>query len=1037
MQRIPPFLLLLCLSLLLWACGSEAEPKSRKPSEPALPQARYLESDDAASAQDDEELLPKAMPAAESEATESEAPKSEAAEKKHVRSWKRSQILPHQSRLKVGDKEELPQEALQVKVRIDGFRARVLLDGYYRNDRKQQFEGTFQLRLPTGATPWYLAFGKVELERKLPVLIGDVLYSPEEARKMGMLPEDVLRDRFKSFKHPKQARLLPRRKAAYAYDETVRQRVDPALMEWSGAGVFSTRVFPLEPGQLHRIVFGYDVDLSKLGSDWLYRLDLPAGKMRRSVDIELSKVPGQKVTLSTGEDPQEAEGRLYWNLSDPETRTIEVRISGPQNLALCSIDPKTGPYLAARFTPEFEAKESDLRQEEALFLLDTSLSSGPNAFPIQRKLLQAILETNADRIARFNVLFFDVGARWWMSSWAKNDAATRKALLAHTDGLSLEGATDLEAALRQAAQPSFLPASAKSSYPVFLLSDGAATWGEKAGHKLSQILKSSERVSALFAYRSGMSGTDLGMLTRLTRESGGALFAVTSEDQLAKAARAHRTAPWQLQAVECDACSDLMLAGSPTVIYPGQALTLVGRGHPKDGAEVVLKLRRGSAEQVVRCKLNARIDSELASRVYGEVATRGLEDYSWALQAEAEVYASYFRVAGPSCSLLMLESEAEYQRFGIQPQEHSYFVKKQPASQLLAQARAKLAGRLRDAKAEFQAMLTGLAKAPGLNFELAKSVQLLIDELPVESFYIASKPLTPKLLTWKDISGKLSEQLASRKLDYDNVSAEAKRRFDLAGAADAIRALSSLIENRPGDLVLLRDVAYSTEAWGRGDKAYHLLRTLAEKRPYEPVNWLGLARCLRSMQAEELALLYYEICLAGTWHERFGEFRKIATMEYLHLLRKLSKEGKRSRVLDYAKNRQESLGREFKLDRADLLVVIEWNTGNSDIDLHVWEPGGEHCYYEHPRTKIGGRLTRDVTQGYGPEMYVLPQAQHGVYQIKAHYFARRRNRASARSKVLVTIYEDWGGKYEKLTRKTIKLEENKQIHEVARVQIDK
>ena len=57
-----------------------------------------------------------------------------------------------------------------------------------------------------------------------------------------------------------------------------------------------------------------------------------------------------------------------------------------------------------------------------------------------------------------------------------------------------------------------------------------------------------------------------------------------------------------------------------------------------------------------------------------------LEDYSWALQDEAEVYASYFRVAGPSCSLLMLESEADYERFGIRPEDHSYVVKKQPAT---------------------------------------------------------------------------------------------------------------------------------------------------------------------------------------------------------------------------------------------------------------------------------------------------------------------------------------------------------------------
>ena len=39
-------------------------------------------------------------------------------------------------------------------------------------------------------------------------------------------------------------------------------------------------------------------------------------------------------------------------------------------------------------------------------------------------------------------------------------------------------------------------------------------------------------------------------------------------------------------------------------------------------------------------------------------------------------------------------------------------------------------------------------------------------------------------------------------------------------------------------------------------------------------------------------------------------------------------------------------------------------------------------------TQSGGKLTQDVTQGYGPEMYVLPSAPAGRYQIRAHYFAQ-------------------------------------------------
>src|SRR5262245_55178339 len=56
--------------------------------------------------------------------------------------WKRSQIVPNATRLMVGEREELPLKTMQAKVTIDGFRARVVLDYVYANDRDRQLEGS-------------------------------------------------------------------------------------------------------------------------------------------------------------------------------------------------------------------------------------------------------------------------------------------------------------------------------------------------------------------------------------------------------------------------------------------------------------------------------------------------------------------------------------------------------------------------------------------------------------------------------------------------------------------------------------------------------------------------------------------------------------------------------------------------------------------------------------------------------------------------------------------------------------------------------
>ncbi|MHC4249143.1 MAG: hypothetical protein ACYS9X_08455, partial [Planctomycetota bacterium] len=76
------------------------------------------------------------------------AKKAKDARARRVKTWKRVEATPNTSRLLIGDKEELELKGLQANVRVDGFRARVVLDLFYYNDRDRQFEGTFKLRLP-------------------------------------------------------------------------------------------------------------------------------------------------------------------------------------------------------------------------------------------------------------------------------------------------------------------------------------------------------------------------------------------------------------------------------------------------------------------------------------------------------------------------------------------------------------------------------------------------------------------------------------------------------------------------------------------------------------------------------------------------------------------------------------------------------------------------------------------------------------------------------------------------------------------------
>lgn len=65
----------------------------------------------------------------------------------------------------------------------------------------------------------------------------------------------------------------------------------------------------------------------------------------------------------------------------------------------------------------------------------------------------------------------------------------------------------------------------------------------------------------------------------------------------------------------------------------------------------------------------------------------------------------------------------------------------------------------------------------------------------------------------------------------------------------------------------------------------------------------------------------------------------------------------------------------------EIEVVLWWNTPTSDIDLHAWNPAGEHCYYGNPVIS-DGFLDIDDVEGYGPETFAVQTANTGVYEIQ-------------------------------------------------------
>ena len=69
-----------------------------------------------------------------------------------------------------------------------------------------------------------------------------------------------------------------------------------------------------------------------------------------------------------------------------------------------------------------------------------------------------------------------------------------------------------------------------------------------------------------------------------------------------------------------------------------------------------------------------------------------------------------------------------------------------------------------------------------------------------------------------------------------------------------------------------------------------------------------------------------------------------------------------------------------------LRFTLTWETDANDVDLHVRDGNGGHAFYKGSALKSGGRLLDDLTDGYGPEMFVVEDPQAFPYKLSAHYY---------------------------------------------------
>ncbi len=288
--------------------------------------------------------------------------------------------------------------------------------------------------------------------------------------------------------------------------------------------------------------------------------------------------------------------------------------------------------------------------------------------------------------------------------------------------------------------------------------------------------------------------------------------------------------------------------------------------------------------------------------------------------------------------------------------------------------------------------------------EEGNTVAIALEDVLSDQPYLTALNEAPR-------AGRLTV-LKAQELTYGNVPAfylDLSEWFRLRGEkALARELLLSALELTASDDETKLIVAFRLQRDGEHDAAIALYEALAFTTTYRPQPKRALALALvsraqtvtgsqRRADLERAFALLSEVVL-DPLDDRYNGIETIALMELNNLIP----------LIEQAGGAWELDARLVaKLD-SELRVVIEWTNADADLDLWVTEPTGERASYSNKRTLIGGKMSDDMTSGYGPEEYSLRRTMEGEYVVKVQGFSGDRINPNGPGRVMVRLLRKFG-----------------------------
>lgn len=588
-----------------------------------------------------------------------------------------------------------------------------------------------------------------------------------------------------------EADVVEKQRAREIYETILRERRDPGLLEWTGGNIFKARVFPIEPHSEKRIKIVYTQVLPLRANQYRYSYALRSELLQKtplrelSIDVLVnSELPLRSVKCPTHSVRSSFGGPIAGGGGPIRSAHLEFaaqEYSPSRDFeVVCTVDAKQsdvkviphqrgddGYFLAQVTLPEAGGNWQrevlpDGDPLEVLLVCDTSASMDSDSRKKQGELVAAILSSLGPK-DRFNLAVCDVDCHWLFEESVQtsvdNERAMTKARQWLSDRVSL-GWTDLDKAFTSIGQ------RAKADCHVIYVGDGVVTSGDADPQAFAS------RVGNLFKAKSGGSGKgeslptfhavsvsssfESGVLEAIAGVGGGSVRAIGGE-------RTPQTVAFELlNEIAQPGLTDVNVefrGVQVAAVYPekmpnlaaGTQQIIVGRYLPKGGdqtGEMIITGKRGNEDVRYAARIwlkGAEEGNSFIPRLWARAHMEQLlqQGTSQFIKDEIIGLSEEFHIITPYTSLLVLETDADRERFGVvrrfemRDGERFFADGRDNANYELLQQQMKQAGDWRIGLR--RSVLAGLARLGRSTEEIQKFRQLVESQ----SAYGASGGFTP------------------------------------------------------------------------------------------------------------------------------------------------------------------------------------------------------------------------------------------------------------------------------------------------------